>query len=165
MTRSEPPNVLQPSPHPTSFFIVPDAAAHRFASGRGRALTHQQPLRRNMARISRRDGTQHTMSYSLAAAAAATGLNKTSILRAIKSGKISGTKDALGQWWIERAELHREPKPARTHPRLVQDKIYPGMWRVMGPSGAPSDIVNKTRAKDVACCLTESMVSTRVLAA
>jgi len=48
---------------------------------------------------------RNTMSYSLGAAAAATGLNKTSILRAIKSGKISGTKDALGQWWVEPAEL------------------------------------------------------------
>ena len=75
---------------------------------------------------------RNTMSYSLGAAAAAIGLNKTSILRAIKSGKISGTKDALGQWWVEPAELHRVPKPAREHVRLVPDKIYPGMWRVVG---------------------------------
>jgi hypothetical protein len=33
----------------------------------------------------------------------------------------------------------------------VPDKIYPGMWRVVGPFGTLSDIVNKTRAKDVAC--------------
>ena len=113
-----------------------------------------------------RDGTQHTMSYDLAAAAAATGLNKASILRAIKSGKISGTKDALGQWWVEPAELHRVAEaPARAHGRLVPDKIYPGMWRVVGPSGTLSDIVNETRAKDVAWCLAESMVSTGTLAA
>jgi len=119
-----------------------------------------------MARISQRDGTQHTMSYDLAAAAAATGLNKASILRAIKSGKISGTKDALGQWWVEPAELHRVAEtPARAHGRLVPDKIYPGMWRVVGPSGTLSDIVNETRAKDVAWCLAESMVSTGILAA
>ena len=119
-----------------------------------------------MARISQRDGTQHTMSYDLAAAAAATGLNTASILRAIKSGKISGTKDALGQWWVEPAELHRVAEtPARAHGRLVPDKIYPGMWRVVGPSGTLSDIVNETRAKDVAWCLAESMVSTGILAA
>ena len=117
-----------------------------------------------MARISQRDGTQHTMSYDLAAAAAATGLNKASILRAIKSGKISGTKDALGQWWVEPAELHRV-LPAKTQVRLVPDKIYPGMWRVVGPSGTLSDIVNETRAKDVAWSLAESMVSTGSLAA
>jgi hypothetical protein len=102
---------------------------------------------------------RNTMSYSLGAAAAATGLNKTSILRAIKNGKISGTKDALGQWWVEPAELHRVPKPAREHVRLVPDKIYPGMWRVVGPSGTLSDMVNKTRAQDVAWRLAESMVS------
>src|SRR5215510_2268205 len=93
---------------------------------------------------------RNTMSYSLGAAAAATGLNKTSILRAIKSGKISGTKDALGQWWVEPAELHRVSKPARAQVRLVPDKIYPGMWRVVGRSGTLSDMVNKTRAQDVA---------------
>jgi hypothetical protein len=119
-----------------------------------------------MARISQRDGTQHTMSYDLTAAAAATGLNKASILRAIKSGKISGTKDALGLWWVQPAELHRVAEaPARTHGRLVPDKIYPGMWRVVGPSGTLSDMVNKPRARDVAWRLAESMVSTRTLAA
>ena len=108
---------------------------------------------------------RNTMSYSLGAAAAATGLNKTSILRAIKSGKISGTKDVLGQWWVEPAELHRLPKPAGEHVRLVPDKIYPGMWRVVGPSGTLSDMVSKPRAQDVAWRLAESMVSTRTLAA
>jgi hypothetical protein len=106
---------------------------------------------------------RNAMSYSLGAAAAATGLNKTSILRAIKSGKISGTKDALGQWWVEPAELHCVPK--RAHAQLVPDKTYPGMWRVVGPSGTLSDIVNRTRAQDAAWCLAESMVSTRTLAA
>ena len=47
------------------------------------------------------------MSYNLATAAAATGLNKSTILRAIKSGRISATKSELGEWQIEPAELHR----------------------------------------------------------
>jgi hypothetical protein len=46
------------------------------------------------------------MSYTLAAAATATGLSKTAILKAIKDGRIVGTKDELGQWQIEPAELH-----------------------------------------------------------
>jgi hypothetical protein len=46
------------------------------------------------------------MPYTLAAAAAATGLSKTTIFRAIKSGKISGSKDVNGQWEVEPAELH-----------------------------------------------------------
>ena len=47
------------------------------------------------------------MSYTLAEAATAVGMNKTSILRAIKSGRISGTRDELGQWHVEPVELHR----------------------------------------------------------
>jgi|SRR5450830_484874 len=46
-------------------------------------------------------------SYTLAEAAKATGTNKTTILRAIKSGKLSGTKDAHGEWIVEPVELHR----------------------------------------------------------
>jgi hypothetical protein len=52
------------------------------------------------------------MPYTLAAAAKATGTNKTTILRAIKSGKVSGTKDDYGNWHVEPAELHRVYPPA-----------------------------------------------------
>jgi hypothetical protein len=45
------------------------------------------------------------MSYTLAAAASATGLSQTIILRAIKDGRIVGTKDEHGEWHIEPAEL------------------------------------------------------------
>ena len=51
------------------------------------------------------------MSYTLAAAAAACGVNKSTVLRAIKAGKISGTKDEHGEWHIEAAELHRVYPP------------------------------------------------------
>jgi hypothetical protein len=51
------------------------------------------------------------MAYTLAAAAAATGLNKRTILRAIKSGQIAGTKDESGEWQVEPAELHRAFPP------------------------------------------------------
>jgi hypothetical protein len=51
------------------------------------------------------------MGYTLAGAAAATRLNKTTILRAIKSGRISGTKNELGEWHVEPAELHRVYPP------------------------------------------------------
>lgn len=52
------------------------------------------------------------MAYTLAEAAKATGTNKTTILRAIKSGKVSGTKDEHGAWHVEPAELHRVYPPA-----------------------------------------------------
>ncbi len=55
------------------------------------------------------------MSYTLAAAATATGLSRTTILRAIKDGKIAGTKDELGEWHVEPAELHRLHPPVAEH--------------------------------------------------
>jgi hypothetical protein len=61
---------------------------------------------------------RNAMSYTLTTAARAVGLNRTTILRAIKSGKISGAKDEHGEWHIEPAELHRVyPPVARTDAR------------------------------------------------
>ena len=62
--------------------------------------------------------TGNIMAYSLAAAAAATGLNKTTVLRAIKSGKISGARDMSGEWCVEAVELHR---------------VYPSLQRQRAP--------------------------------
>jgi len=46
--------------------------------------------------------------YTLAAAAAATGKSKSTILRSIRAGRISAVRDALsGGWLVEPAELHR----------------------------------------------------------
>ncbi len=55
------------------------------------------------------------MLYSLAAAATATGLTRTTILKAIKNGKIFAIKDELGEWSIEPAELHRVFAPVAMH--------------------------------------------------
>ena len=45
--------------------------------------------------------------YSLSKAAAVTGKSKSTIQRAIKSGKISASKDVHGQYTVEPTELHR----------------------------------------------------------
>ena len=71
------------------------------------ALTDFQLWRMQRRSQQQRSTTQIPMAYTLAAAAAATGTNKTTVLRAIKSGKITGTKDVHGQWYVEPAELHR----------------------------------------------------------
>jgi chromosome segregation ATPase len=47
------------------------------------------------------------MKYTLSEAAAATGKNKATIQRAIKSGKISAPKGEFGSYEIDPAELHR----------------------------------------------------------
>ena len=51
------------------------------------------------------------MYYTLAAAAAATGLSENTILKAVEGGAITGTKDLFGEWRIERDELHRSHAP------------------------------------------------------
>ena len=47
------------------------------------------------------------MSYTLGTASKATGKSKATVLRSIRSGKISAEKDANGVWHIEPSELHR----------------------------------------------------------
>ena len=57
------------------------------------------------------NSSERIMSYKLAEAAVVCGVNKTTLLRAIKSGKVSATRDAHEQWQIEPAELHRVYPP------------------------------------------------------
>src|SRR5690242_2028349 len=47
------------------------------------------------------------MPYNLVQAGAATGRDKSTVLKAIKRGAISATRDPDGGWLIEPAELHR----------------------------------------------------------
>ena len=55
------------------------------------------------------------MSYSLSNAAAACGIYKSTVLRSIKSGRLTASKDAFGQWRIEPAELHRVYPPVQSN--------------------------------------------------
>ena len=63
------------------------------------------------------------MPYTLAEAAQATGLNRSTILRAIKNGRISGVRDELGAWSVEPAELHRVFPPAQAEPKAVPKAV------------------------------------------
>ena len=64
------------------------------------------------------------MQYTITTAAQATGKDRTTIHRAIKSGKISATRDDTGAYHIDASELHRvypmacaigeTPQPAMT---------------------------------------------------
>jgi excisionase family DNA binding protein len=59
------------------------------------------------------------MPLSLAEAAQATGVNRSTILRAIKNGRISGQRDGQGAWSVEPVELHRVFAPAEAKPKAV----------------------------------------------
>src|SRR3954449_10487096 len=61
---------------------------------------------------------------TLAQAAAITGMNRSSILRAIKRGALSGTKDHNDVWHVDGAELARVfPVTPNTHP--AQQDTHP----------------------------------------
>ena len=56
------------------------------------------------------------MAYSLRQAAEAVGKGKPAVLKAIKSGRISATRNELGEWQIEPVELHRVYPPVSKEP-------------------------------------------------
>lgn len=60
-------------------------------------------------------------ALSLRQAAEQVGRDRTTLLRAIKGGDLSATKDDAGQWWIEPAELFRRYPPAQAH--SVQEPV------------------------------------------
>jgi hypothetical protein len=68
------------------------------------------------------------MKYTAGQAATATGISKATITRALKSGKISGQKDASGAWVIDPAELHRVFPPVastQNETQLMQQSATP----------------------------------------
>jgi hypothetical protein len=66
--------------------------------------------------------SRSTTSSARPTRAAACGVNRSTVLRAIKSGRISGQRDDAGVWTVEPAELHRifPPAPAEAAPKAVQ---------------------------------------------
>ena len=55
--------------------------------------------------------------YTLSEAAAACGINRSTVLRALKSGKISGTRDEAGAWHVEAAGFFHPLQLPRQRPR------------------------------------------------
>jgi hypothetical protein len=60
------------------------------------------------------------MKHTLGTAAKATGLSKTTIHRAIKSGKLSANRNENGSFEIDASELHRVYQPVTVNPTLEQ---------------------------------------------
>src|SRR6476659_6310904 len=56
---------------------------------------------------------ERAMAYTLSEAARAAGRGKTTLLRMIRSGRLSATRDPVtGGWLVEPVELHRLYPPA-----------------------------------------------------
>lgn len=85
-------------------------------------------------------------SLSLKQAADQVGKDRTTLLRAIKSGDLSATKDQAGQWWIEPAELFRRYQPAQAH--SVQEPVNAQVrTRVNTPTHTP-DLAREIALKE-----------------
>jgi hypothetical protein len=76
------------------------------------------------------NGAQPMPSFTLGTASQATGTAKSTILRAIKAGRISATRDELNQWQIDPAELARvfpllaipnTPGATPEQPQMIRD--------------------------------------------
>jgi hypothetical protein len=94
------------------------------------------------------------MPLTVAQAAHETGLHRSSILRAIKRGVISGSRDESGQWTVEPAELFRVFKPAvRTEVpgdatrQLAQPDSPPRTDRSAGRTGRTGPIRTQGHAR------------------
>jgi predicted site-specific integrase-resolvase len=65
--------------------------------------------------------------YNLMSAAAAAGVNRSTVLRAIKAGRISAQRDSNNNWEIDPAEFHRVfpplPSIAAASPQHDQQQI------------------------------------------
>jgi hypothetical protein len=94
--------------------------------------------------------------YNLGSAAAATGLNKSSVLRAIKAGRISATKSEVGEWQIQPAELHRVYPPVAETTEPAQPEQSGATVRVAGLEAEIRGL------RDVAELLRAQLTETRV---
>lgn len=95
----------------------------------------------------------NTMSISLSEAATAVGMYKSSVLRAIKAGKISATKDEHGEWRIEPAELHR------VYPPVAESEAKNGATRQDATATLQAQI---TGLREVGELLRQQLDATRV---
>jgi hypothetical protein len=85
---------------------------------------------------------------SLKAAAREAGIAKTTLLRAVRSGRVSAQKNDLGDWGIDPAELFRVFPPRRLDPQdpgsgtggLVQDAPLPGPPAPPGATPGPTHL-------------------------
>src|SRR3954463_778225 len=73
-----------------------------------------------------RTGRESGMAYTLTQASRACGKSKATLLRAIRSGRLSASRDEIaGSWLIEESELHRVFPPGTTVPGTIASNDAP----------------------------------------
>jgi hypothetical protein len=110
-------------PHSNAGLLV-----SRTAGNHSLTITRQDAEQRPLATVR---NPWAIMPYSLATAAAAAGINKSTVFRAIKGGRISAQRDETGQWQIDPAEFHRVfpplPAPATATQQAAQHDAITNM--------------------------------------
>jgi len=81
--------------------------------------------------------------YSLATAAAACGVNRSTILRAIKSGKISAVRNEHNEWDIQPSAVHR------VYPPVARTDAQPGATQHGVQQDATVNVAPATAALEV----------------
>lgn len=80
------------------------------------------------------------MEMSLSAAARASGLSKSTLSRAIKSGRLSARRAEGGSGWVvDAAELFRAYPATATLSDAPHDEAQPASWRATQPPDAGHD--------------------------
>lgn len=80
------------------------------------------------------------MEMSLSAAARASGLSKSTLSRAIRSGRLSARRaDAGSGWVVDAAELFRAYPAAAARPDAPRGEAAPASWRATQPPDAGHD--------------------------
>jgi hypothetical protein len=80
------------------------------------------------------------MEMSLSAAARASGLSKSTLSRAIKSGRLSARRAEGGSGWVvDTAELFRAYPATTTRSDAPSDEAAPASWRATQPPDAGHD--------------------------
>ena len=80
------------------------------------------------------------MEMSLSAAARASGLSKSTLSRAIKSGRLSARRSEGGSGWIvDAAELFRAYPARAARPDAPHDEAQPASWRATQLPGEGHD--------------------------
>ncbi len=80
------------------------------------------------------------MEMSLSAAARASGLSKSTLSRAIKSGRLSARRaDSGGGWLVDAAELSRAYPARAARPDAPRDEAATASWRATQPPDAGHD--------------------------
>lgn len=97
------------------------------------------------------------MQYSANQAAEATGKNVATITRAIKSGKISATKDQSGTWKIDGAEL------SRAYPLRPQSLKTPDMQRYANPLQKENTVEDSALREELAALRERAKADSRLL--